>query len=302
MPVFLNPRQRTGTPFAVVELYSDYAVVQRQVDGLSRTVLVVLGLSLLALYLILLPIARRVAHRLEDQAGALETLLEQEQRSQAERRRLLDRTLKGGDEERARIAAELHDGPVQSLSRLGYNLELALLHQDEGDGEAATQLVRAVQESLFGEVADLRDMMTRLRPPVLDERGLEDAIKDRAQAIREQSGVACAVQAELDGRLAPTLETVLYRVSQEALANVVKHAGARHALVSLQRSNGSVVLEVRDDGVGFEPEHHEGGRDHFGLMAMRERVEMAGGRWEITSRPGKGTRIRAVLPWEEAQR
>ena len=106
------------------------------------------------------------------------------------------------------------------------------------------------------------------------------------------------MQGRLDGRLTPTLETVLYRVSQEALQNVVKHAKAKHARVILGRNNGSVVLEIQDDGIGFQPSRHHSGGDHFGMLAMRERVEMIGGTWEIDSMPGQGTRVRVVLPWE----
>jgi len=131
---------------------------------------------------------------------------------------------------------------------------------------------------------------------------LEDAIRDRAQAITVEFGTDCAVEANLERRLAPGLETVLYRVSQEALTNVVKHAGARRARVGLFRENGTVILEVDDDGSGFEPAQASIGGDHFGLLAMRERVEMAGGSWVVDSRPGQGTRIRAELPALEAER
>jgi signal transduction histidine kinase len=99
--------------------------------------------------------------------------------------------------------------------------------------------------------------------------------------------------------LAPAQEIILYRVAQEAVANVLKHAQAEHAWLTLQERSGQVLLEIRDDGIGFDPllvPHSRNG--HFGLLGMRERVELAGGSWELRSAPGGGTLIRASLPRE----
>jgi signal transduction histidine kinase len=109
--------------------------------------------------------------------------------------------------------------------------------------------------------------------------------------------VACAITSGLETRLAPDLETVLYRVTQESLNNVGKHAGASRVTVSLAAENGSVRLRINDDGVGFDPEAagrllNEG---HFGLAGMRERVEMAGGRFQLETRPGAGVVVRALF-------
>jgi two-component system NarL family sensor kinase len=302
VPVFLDPNRPSGSPVAVVETYTDYAVVQAQVDRAFRSVLFTLLPGLLGLYVVLLPIMRRVARRLEDQASRLGVLLERERATQTERRKLLDRTLRAGEEERTRLAAELHDGPVQRVARIGYGLERVLGRQRKGNHGEAQELLATMQQDVFDEVQQLRTMMSNLRPPVLDERGLVDALRDKAEAIKHETGLDCSVRATLSGRLDPATEIVLYRVSQEALTNVQKHARASQAWLSLSRSNGSVVLEVRDDGIGFEPSRAStNGGDHFGLMAMRERVEMAGGRWEIESGPGTGTRVRAVLPCQEAQ-
>jgi two-component system, NarL family, sensor kinase len=110
--------------------------------------------------------------------------------------------------------------------------------------------------------------------------------------------VRCSVVDAVDVRIDPSLETVLYRVAQEALANVVRHAHARNATVSLRIEDGSVVLEVRDDGLGFEAEGpgQLGSGEHVGLGVMRERVEMAGGRWLLESMVGSGTTVRATIP------
>jgi signal transduction histidine kinase len=300
VPVFIYQDRNEGPPVAVVETYTDYAVVQAQVGQVLRTLLVMLVGGLAVLFVLLLPIARRVSRRLEEQAVRLGELLSREQAAQADRRGLLDRTLRAAEEERSRLAAELHDGPVQRLARIGYGLERVRRRKNQEHADSADELLAQMQGAVFEEVRDLRGLMSRLRPPVLDQRGLEDAIRDRADAISHEFGIDCVVEAHLERRLAPPLETVLYRVSQEALTNVVKHAGARRARIGLFRDNGTVVLEVDDDGSGFEPAEATGGGKHFGLLVMRERVEMAGGTWSIESRSGEGTRIRAVLPAGEA--
>jgi signal transduction histidine kinase len=298
VPVFKDPSRTDVKPVAVAELYTDDAALTATEANLFRHTMLTLVAALGILYLFLLPIAWRFASKIDDQNEQLELLLSRERTTQYERRRLLDRTLRAAEEERTRLAAELHDGPVQRLARLGYGLERVRTRQNQGDISGSQELLAEIQGSVFDEVKELRGMMSRLRPPVLDQRGLEDALRDRAEAIQEDTGVQCTVQGRLDGRLTPTLETVLYRVSQEALQNVVKHSRAKHARVVLGRNNGSVVLEIQDDGVGFQPSRAHSGGDHFGMLAMRERVEMIGGTWEVDSMPGQGTRVRVVLPWE----
>jgi signal transduction histidine kinase len=135
--------------------------------------------------------------------------------------------------------------------------------------------------------------MAELRPAVLDEQGLEVALHNQVRAFEATSGVACAISTGLHSRLEPDLETVLYRVTQETLNNIGKHAGASRVTVSLAAENGSVHLRINDDGVGFDPVAaarllSEG---HFGLAGMRERVEMVGGNLSIDSAPGRGTSV-----------
>jgi signal transduction histidine kinase len=135
--------------------------------------------------------------------------------------------------------------------------------------------------------------MAELRPAVLDEQGLEVALHNQVRAFEATSGVACAISTGLESRLDPDLETVLYRVTQETLNNVGKHAGASRVTVSLAAENGSVRLRINDDGVGFDPVAAGKllGEGHFGLAGMRERVEMVGGRLNIDSAPGRGTTV-----------
>ena len=214
-----------------------------------------------------------------------------------EHERLLDRVVQATEEERVRVAGDLHDGPIQRLHSLGYVVEQARTSFDTGEVAASRDLLGAVEEGIFNEVVALRRVMAELRPPVLDEFGLPAALRDYAAGFQERSGVECIVLARPGMRLDPALETALYRVAQEALANVAKHAGARQAMVSLSVQDGLARLAVRDDGAGFDVARTMRGLglQHFGLSSMRERVEMAGGSFEVHSNPGHGTTVTAVL-------
>jgi len=223
---------------------------------------------------------------------------------QAERARLLDRTVQATEQERSLIAMELHDGPIQHLSAVALKLEtLGLALRRPQTSEDFRSRVRPIQERLTEEIDGLRRIMRELRPPALDERGLEAALMDHLNAIQTTTSVTCTVRSTLEGRLDSTQETVLFRVAQEAITNVVRHAGAHHVWVTLSQAPAAVTLEVRDDGVGFDAEEMPrlASEGHFGLIAMRERVEMAGGTWSIDSRPDAGTVITVSLPRDEAR-
>jgi signal transduction histidine kinase len=213
--------------------------------------------------------------------------------SQTERKRAMQTVLRATEQERIRLAADLHDGPVQELTALRYGLTRARNRIQRGQPEQAEGLLAELEDELASGITGLRRLMAELRPAVLDEQGLEVALHNQVRAFEATSGVACAISTGLHSRLAPDLETVLYRVTQETLNNVGKHAGASRVTVSLEAENGSVRLRINDDGVGFDPAVaakllSEG---HFGLAGMRERVEMVGGRLTIDSAPGKGTSV-----------
>jgi signal transduction histidine kinase len=294
VPVFFDANEPGGIPVAMVQVSQDYAGIHSEVGRLFRTVTMTLVAGLAFLYVSLFPILVRVSRTLSRQNARLEE-------QARERRRLLDTVLRTSEEERKLLAAELHDGPIQRLAALGYRLERARNRLDRGNAHGAGAMLGELQDGLSEETRRLREMMAELRPPVLDQRGLDSALRDHAAAFERNWGVGCSVRASLDQRLDPDVETVLYRVAQEALTNVAKHAHAEQAWVSLRARNGSVILEVGDDGIGFDPLYatSNGGRDHFGLTAMQERVEMAGGRWEIHSSPGEGTRVVAEFPRQE---
>jgi two-component system NarL family sensor kinase len=218
--------------------------------------------------------------------------------SQADRALLLDRTMSLGEEERSRIATELHDGPVQRLAAIAYLLERSARLTRRGDGDGLALVDEALGE-LGGEIHGLRELMAELRPPVLDESGIETALRDHLASVFRQTCVSAELVARLAAaRLAPETETVLYRVAQEAILNIVRHADAENVRVRLERVGASVVLSIDDDGVGFTTEQARARlRDgHFGLVGMRERIEFGGGTWRLDSEPGRGTRITATLP------
>jgi signal transduction histidine kinase len=228
-------------------------------------------------------------------ASRMAGLVRELELAEVERRRLLDRTVRAAEEERTQVAGELHDGPIQRLTVLSYQLEVArqrLLGADPAGG--AVRLEQA-QTALSAEVQGLRELMGWLRPPALDEVGLEAALRDQVGAFARRSGVDCSVRVALHGRLVSELETIVYRVAQEALINAARHSGAERLWLDLRGAEDRVDLEIRDDGVGFEPVPSSAlVRDgRYGLAGMRERVEMAGGSWQVDTGPGAGVIIRA---------
>jgi PAS domain S-box-containing protein len=197
-------------------------------------------------------------------------------RASAERRRLLNRVYEAQEGQDRRLAADLHDGHVQSLAAIGFKLEQARLRLGASSSPEADELLWQVTKDLSAEVTSLRRTIGRLRPLVLVEDGLEAALREEAKSACNRAALAtCEVTSELEGRLDPVVETALFRVAQQALANVVDHAGATHVLVAVECSARGVALRVSDDGCGFDPDHVQVLADiaHFGLIAMRERVE-----------------------------
>jgi len=220
------------------------------------------------------------------------------ERVQADRRKLLDRTMRSAEEERTRMAAELHDGPIQRLTALGYGLDEARIAVEFGDARHGLDILSGAHQVLSSEIDELRRLMTRLRPPVLDARGLVLALRDLMDSFQRHTGIATDLMGANEVRLDPDVETVLYRVVQEALTNVAKHAGASRVIVYLRVDEGQVETRVSDDGIGFDAATtgELTSRGHYGLAGMRERVEMAGGSYRLISAPGYGTVVLARVP------
>jgi signal transduction histidine kinase len=207
----------------------------------------------------------------------------------------LRRSLDAAEAERRRWARELHDETLQGLGGLRVILSSALRRVEEGD---LARLLRDGVEQTEREIDNLRAMIAELRPAALDELGLVPAIEalvDRVSAV-EGISIDCAIDLPRDGpRLGQELETTVYRLVQEALTNVAKHAHAEHARVLVGTAAGSLEVEVTDDGRGFDADT---ATDGFGLVGMHERVHLVGGRLAVTPSQA-GTTVRAVIPLSE---
>jgi len=204
--------------------------------------------------------------------------------------------LEARERERTRWARELHDETVQGLGALRLMLANA---RDRRDDDHTRQAVDAVLEGLGAEIDGLRHLITELRPAALDDLGLAPALHAlvrRAQAI---DGLSVTTRIELENgteeRLDSETESTIYRVVQEALTNVSRHAGASAATVAVVREGDSVNVEVSDDGRGLPPQLRTGG---FGLAGMRERAELLGTELELRARAGGGTTVMLRVPLE----
>jgi signal transduction histidine kinase len=204
----------------------------------------------------------------------------------------VQRVVEAQEQERARLARELHDETGQALTSILLGLKSLEEAVDTDEGRAS---VAALRELVVTTLRDVRGLAVELRPAALDDFGLGPALERLADTFREKTGLKVALEARLgDGRLDPTLETTLYRIVQEALTNVLKHAEARHVSISLVRKDGSISAVVEDDGRGFTPEAPP--REALGLVGMRERVGLVGGRISIESAPGAGTTLAVEVP------
>jgi signal transduction histidine kinase len=207
-------------------------------------------------------------------------------------------TIAAADDERRRWARELHDQTLQALGGLRVLLASALRRGDAGGNEGA---MRQAIEDIEQEIANLRGIITDLRPSLLDDLGLLPAIEALLERRREDGMQIAAELALPDPErggvgLVPELETTVYRLVQESLANTIKHAGASNVQVAVTVSDAEVVVTVKDDGTGFDPGEQTAG---FGLAGMRERVYLAGGNLEVHS-DGQGTSVHARLPAQRA--
>jgi signal transduction histidine kinase len=204
----------------------------------------------------------------------------------------LRRVVEAQELERRRLARELHDETGQALTSI--LLGLKGLEERTGD-EASREAAQELRELVVSTLQDVRRLAVELRPTALDDFGLVAALERLAGSFSEQTGISVDFQTALaDERLPAEAETALYRIVQESLTNVVKHAKARRVSVLLARREGSVKAVVEDDGRGFDPA--ELGDDGFGLVGMRERLALLGGRLEVESGPEAGTTIAAEVP------
>jgi signal transduction histidine kinase len=211
--------------------------------------------------------------------------------SQRVQRDALQRVVSAQELERKRLARELHDETGQSLTSILLGLRTLEDAETLEDLHAAVAELRA---AVVRTLVDVRRLALELRPTALDDFGLVPAIENLVERFSEQSGLSVQFESRLDGRLASGVETALYRIVQEALTNVMKHAHARHVSVLLVRNDSGVSAVIEDDGRGFSPgEDADGG---LGLLGMRERLALLDGTLRIEAAPGAGTTLVAEVP------
>jgi two-component system sensor histidine kinase DegS len=206
------------------------------------------------------------------------------------------RIVEAQEAERSRLAQEVHDGPAQALSNAILQVEYLDRILDEDPRAARTEL-RFLRDGLRRELGDVRAFISQLRPPLLDELGLDGSIQDAADSLAALTGaqVEASLRAPAD-RLGAAEQAVVLRIVQESLQNVRKHAGAGRVCVSTRLEDGRWRLEVRDDGHGFDADGGATGRRSFGLRFMRERADLVRARFDVRSRQGEGTVVTLEIP------
>jgi PAS domain S-box-containing protein len=211
-------------------------------------------------------------------------------RTMLDRHRLLMRLEDAQEEERRRIAADIHDDPIQVISAA--DLRAQRLARQISDPELRAE-VEVLQATLAQSVERLRHLLFELRPPSLDREGLVAALR---AYVSGREGPEVVIEDKLPGEPAPDIRALLFRIAQEALTNAWKHSGAKRVTVSVVAEEGGIRLRIVDDGVGFDAAAPPPDHGHIGLPTMVERAELAGGRCQIESQPGGGTTVDAWLP------
>jgi signal transduction histidine kinase len=215
----------------------------------------------------------------------------------------VEQVIEAQELERRRLAGDIHDGISQRLVTLSYWLDAAAQAAQGGERAALTEQLDRARELAQLTLQEARAAISGLRPPVLDDLGLSGGLASLARSI-PQVEIDLTIDTDLaDTRLPDHIELALYRIAQECLQNVVKHAKATRARLTFaldQGDHGEVArLEIIDDGVGFDTLEHPLGSDEmggYGLLSMAERAEIVGGRLNIRSRPGTGTAVTATIP------
>lgn len=242
---------------------------------------------------------KRVAERTLELSQTNEILREQiAERRRAEQalKALTLRLLSAQEEERRRISRDLHDDLGQILTYINLDLERAIGAQDAAK---KNDLIKKVLETNRQAHRRLREISFLLRPAVLDDVGLNAAIHTYVTEFSQRTGIESDLDLRCEDREIPgDTATSIYRILQEALTNVSKHAKAKSVSIALHRSEGNVMLEVRDDGLGFDMSDAKADMSH-GIAGMRERVDLLGGTFEMNAAPGAGARILVSFPNDE---
>ena len=212
-----------------------------------------------------------------------------------QRQRIFARLIAAQEEERLRIASDIHDDTVQAMTATSLRMQQLRRHLTDPDQiELVTRLEDAVRES----IVRLRRLMFDLRPASLDRSGLSAALRELLERFQEETSLEFTLENHATVEPEGGIRTALYRIAQEALVNVKKHSGATHVDVELQTSGGGCTVRITDDGRGFDVAATDSMPGHLGLVSMRERAQIAGGWWKVQSLPGGGTTVEFWLPLE----
>src|SRR6266851_2484358 len=209
------------------------------------------------------------------------------------RRALLRRLVHAQEEERRAIASDIHDDSIQSMFAVG--LRLFSLRESMRDAAQIEQVDR-LQQNVQQSTDRLRHLLFELRPAALDEGGLPAALQQYLDTMKQETGIEVELQTVLERNPASETQVIAYRIAQEALANVRKHARARRVECAVSVVDDGILTRIADDGVGFDSSRNGSVPGHLGLIAMRERAEMAGGWFRITSSAGKGCVVEYWIP------
>jgi signal transduction histidine kinase len=239
-------------------------------------------------------VEQELAARRESEA-ALRRSLAQHEATDAQRRRLLKSLVSAQEEERRRIASDVHDDSIQVMAAAV--MRIGIIRDGLRDEPGLDEQLGRLQETCEQTIYRLRHLLFQLRPPSLDRAGLAVALDEYLQQWTAEAGLEYRLNDALTNEPPPDTRAVIFRIAQEALTNVRKHAHASLVTVTLEDRPPGVLLRIDDDGTGFtEQDRSKSGIDHFGLISMRERADIAGGWWSIESDGASGTTVEAWVP------
>ncbi len=210
-----------------------------------------------------------------------------------ERTRLLRHLVIAQEDERKLIAGDIHDDSIQEMAAVAIRLGMLRKHLTNA---GALETLTKIEGSVTSSIARLRSLMFSLRPPSLDEGGLAPALREQLTATAEECSFKWTLTSDIT--IEPPIEVRVpaFRIAQEAIANVRKHANAKNVAINIEIDDVELLVTVRDDGVGFSPEERKQEVGHLGITSMRERAEICGGKYSITSAPGEGTNVEFSIP------
>jgi signal transduction histidine kinase len=285
MQVYVGIRTTDGTPL-LYEAYHAYDSIAEESRQRTLAFLPVLVGGLALLWLAQAPLAWRMASRLRA--------------VQDEREQLLVAALAASDRERQRIAADLHDGVVQGLSGASYTLTAEAARLSQGGDTGAGEVLHRMAVDLRRSVRELRSLIVTITPPGLRQQPLVASLRDLVAPL-EDRGIHVEVHVDADEPVDGTVVDLVLRTAQEGVRNILRHANARRATVTLVADDEALELTVADDGAGLRPGPHAGRHDGLGLDLLTGLAQQQGGSLDVRSTSGAGTQLRLRLPRRVAE-